>query len=76
MKIEVYDPAKAVTTLRLRLVKTTDKDNHADLVAVDEAGHTISKLCRIGPTGLYRYPSVSPSLGLPLDMYGRVKFCE
>ncbi|MDD4888895.1 MAG: hypothetical protein PHU85_03115 [Phycisphaerae bacterium] len=60
------------------LVRAEQDGNDVPLMAVDEAGsrRSCGALTSIGPSGAYRYSSVNPDLGLPLDYEGRVRMNE
>ena len=72
MKIAAFDDYEAEHPVLLKLVTHSDE---VDLVVVNEHGDQVpaGDLLAIRPSGLYRYPGINPTIGLPLDERQRLK---
>lgn len=72
MKIASFHDYEAEEPVLLKLV--TDEPD-VDIVAVDSHGdpHPKGRLLSIRESGVYRYGSICPKIGLPLDGAGRLK---
>jgi len=72
MKVRAFTRKEDDDTVFLKL---TDVEGGVAVDVVDGAGDWITRICRIGPKGLYRYESMRTHIGFPVaDRTGRILF--
>ena len=74
MKFKIWNEPELVDQEKTVTLKLVVENGIAKLMAVDENGHNLSYLIVFQEDGsMYRLCCLSPGLGFPLDLQGRIK---